>query len=341
MTKYILNNTPVMTTNNFGINNISLDLDISNNYSFNDFEITNNDLKIIKTIEKNFNSKIGLSFDKSYKLKIYIEKIIEKPIIFTYNFKKNNTLIDEVEINVDENSKVNLIFKYIGSDDTKCFHHLKQVINLKNNSNCNVSIINLINDSSDSFLSFENNLESNSSLTHNIIDLGGKIKISNYYSKLNDNSNNNLNNIYFGTDNDIIDMNYYMDIIGKNANCNINSQGALNKKAIKNFKGTIDFKKGSSKSNGNELENVILLSKEAKSKSLPMLLCSEEDVIGSHGVSSGKIDDEKLFYLMTRGLSKKEAEKLIVNSNFDKIINEIKDKKIKEEILKEIDKKIL
>ena len=68
-----------------------------------------------------------------------------------------------------------------------------------------------------------------------------------------------------------------------------------------------------------------------------MLLCHEEDVEGAHGVSSGKVDEEKVFYLMTRGITRKDAEKLIIKANFNKIIELIKDEDIKEYILKEID----
>lgn len=50
----------------------------------------------------------------------------------------------------------------------------------------------------------------------------------------------------------------------------------------------------------------MLLSDKAKSKALPMLLCTEEDVEGSHSTATGKVDESELFYLMTRGFSKKK-----------------------------------
>ena len=68
-----------------------------------------------------------------------------------------------------------------------------------------------------------------------------------------------------------------------------------------------------------------------------MLLCHEEDVEGAHGVSSGKVDEKKVFYLMCRGIERKDAEKLIIKANFNKIIETIEDEDIKEYILKEID----
>ena len=84
----------------------------------------------------------------------------------------------------------------------------------------------------------------------------------------------------------------------------------------------------------------MILSNASKSKSLPILLCQEENVEGEHGVSSGKIDESKIFYIMTKGISYKDAKKLIVKANFNKIIKEIEYEDLRFEIIGIIDKKI-
>ena len=84
----------------------------------------------------------------------------------------------------------------------------------------------------------------------------------------------------------------------------------------------------------------MLLSKKAKSIALPMLLCSEEDVEGNHSSSAGKADEKEVFYIMSRGFSLKDAMKLIVRARFNKIMEEIKNEEIKNEILEEIDKRL-
>ena len=117
-------------------------------------------------------------------------------------------------------------------------------------------------------------------------------------------------------------------------------EGVLDNYAHKVFRGTIDFLSGAANSIGEENENCILLSDNAISRSLPQMLCNEESVIGSHGVSSGKVDADKLFYLMAHGYSKKEAEKLIVLANFSSIVNNIQNDNIKETILQLIEEKI-
>ena len=340
--KYILNETPLKTTNNYKINNIELDLDIDNNLDNLNYKTNSYDkekIDISSSLKNDFNSKIGLNLDNYYLLNIDVKDNIEieEPLIIMFDIEK--TLIEEININVGNNSKIDIIFKYISNNKT--FNHLKQITNLKENSKCNISVINLLNKESTSMIAVENNLSDNSYLDYNIIDLGGNTRISNYYSKLNGiNSINNLNSIYLGNNDDRIDINYYIENIKEFTNSNIVVEGALNDNSFKSFKGTINFISGCKKSIGNEVENCILLSDSAKSKSLPMLLCTEEDVQGAHGVSTGKIDDEKLFYLESKGISKKEAINLIIKANFNKVLKNIPSESILDEVNEYINSRI-
>ena len=84
----------------------------------------------------------------------------------------------------------------------------------------------------------------------------------------------------------------------------------------------------------------MLLSDKAKSIALPILLCTEDDVEGNHGTASGRVDNKQLFYIMSRGLSYNEAVKLIVRANFNKILEKIKNEKLMNEIINEIDNKL-
>lgn len=84
----------------------------------------------------------------------------------------------------------------------------------------------------------------------------------------------------------------------------------------------------------------MLLSDTARSLALPMLLCSEEEVEGNHSSSAGKVGDKELFYIMSRGFTKKEAMKLMVKAKFNKILENIKSEELREQILNEIDERL-
>ena len=84
----------------------------------------------------------------------------------------------------------------------------------------------------------------------------------------------------------------------------------------------------------------MLLSDTAKSIALPMLLCSEEEVEGNHATSAGRVGEKELFYIMSRGFNKKESMKLMVKAKFNKILENIENQQLKNEIEQEIDKRL-
>ncbi|MBO5530803.1 MAG: SufD family Fe-S cluster assembly protein [Bacilli bacterium] len=317
--EYILNKSPIRTTNNFKVNDFKIDLDITET-DFNSFEYKNINIKT--EIRNNLDSKIGLPASKY----LYVECIGNDLGYLTYDFD-NNYLASEIHIDSD----MIIIFK-----GDNALLNTKVVID--SNKDNNVTIINLTSKESKSFISIKNNIKRGIKSTVNFIELGGIVKVSNYYSI--NNGENYFNSLYLGKDSDKIDMNYYIGLNEKNSISKMNVQGSLSDKSYKSFKGTIDFYEGSSKSIGEEIENCILLSDESISRSLPMLLCHEEDVEGAHGVSTGKIDEDKLFYLMSRGINEKDAKKLIINANYNLVIDNIPNEDIKKLIKEEINKKL-
>ena len=75
------------------------------------------------------------------------------------------------------------------------------------------------------------------------------------------------------------------------------------------------------------------LSKGGKANVSPMLRIAENDIKASHGATLGKIPDESLFYLMSRGLTKEEATSLMTIGFLKPIVNLIEDEKVRDELL--------
>ena len=309
--KYILNETPVRTSNNFRINDITLDLNIEEK------ELSKINVKgeYKETIKENFNSRINLKHNKYRCIDIDASKDIEITTELETNY-----LVDQININIKDNS--NILIKYTGNG----YNNSKICINASKYSKANITVMNLLSKDSTSLISFENSIDESSDININFIDLGGKVRLSNYYSVLERNSNNSFNNLYIGRDSDRIDMNYYMVNIGEKSNSNIEIAGALFDQSNKSFKGTIDFLEGSKNAIGYENENCLLFSDTSISKSLPMLLCHEEDVSGTHSVSTGKVDEDKLFYLTSKGIDEEEAKRLIMLGNFNKVLERVDNK---------------
>lgn len=346
MEKLKLNETPVRTSRNFLINNIKLEnvvipeklemfqnVVVTGTKSF-DKDINKQHLNygLSEELEENVfykaNSQIAINVKENDNIKI------------TYDFDDDNLqLVNQIDICATGNA--NIIIEYKSSTNKECFHNGVIKVFAKENAKLNITVINLLNSNSEHFEAMENILEDNSDLNYTIIDIGGKNSIQNYYSNIiGKSAKNDLKTIYLGSENQIKDINYIAELRGQKSFVDIDVQGALKENAKKNFKGTIDFKKGCKKAKGNENEFCMLLSEKAKSLALPMLLCTEDDVEGNHSTASGKVDKEQLFYIMTRGLSYKEAVKLIVRANFNKTIERILDEEVKQNIIKEIDERL-
>lgn len=344
-----LNETPIRTSRNFNINNIKLEnIEIPEDISeFNNLKTTKN---VQDVVSNNCNLTYGVgdilieqiknSSNKNLKITLENNEIEETLIEFNFD-EANKILIDNIEIVANEEVSATIIIKYNTKSDIQCYHNGIIKTHAHKNSNVKIIVVNLLNTISNNFISIENELDEFAKVSYTMVDFGGKNSITNYYSNLKgDNSENNIDTIYLGKENQLFDINYIGELRGVKSNINMEVQGALNDNAIKHFKGTIDFKKGSKKAKGNENEFCFLLSDKAKSLGLPMLLCSEEDVEGNHASSAGKIGEKELFYIMSRGFNLKEAMKLMVKAKFNKILESIDSEQLRNEILYEIDQRL-
>ena len=345
-----LNKTPVRTARNFNINNIKLeDIIIPEKLSnFKNVNIINESSTIIidnSCKKESLTYGLGKELEEieaNQNINIEINSKSNKNVYINFEFNEDNIeLVDNIVITANEDTNATIIIKYKTENSIKVFHNGLIKVNAKENSSINIVLVNLMNTLSNNFISIENSIEKNTKVNYCIVDFGGKNSITNYYSNLiGESSQNNISTIYLGKDNQVFDLNYIGELRGKESSINIEVQGALKDNAKKHFKGTIDFKKGCKKASGNENEACMILSDTARSIALPMLLCSEEDIEGNHSTSAGKIDEKELFYIMSRCFEKKEAMKLMVRAKFNKILENISNYELKEEILQEIDKRL-
>ena len=130
---------------------------------------------------------------------------------------------------------------------------------------------------------------------------------------------------YLGQKKQVIDINLVVNHIGKKTNCNIQVDGPLKDAAEKIFRGSIDFKTGSSDSKGAETENVLLLGDDVVNKTIPLILCAEENVEGSHGATIGELDEDTLFYFASRGIDMETAEDMMTKGKMEVLYRKIQD----------------
>lgn len=136
------------------------------------------------------------------------------------------------------------------------------------------------------------------------------------------------------------DLNYIIRQKAPETDATMLVSGALSDKAEKIFRGTLDFVSGSPGSVGRESEEVMLLSPQVRNRSVPLMLSGEADVDGHHAVTIGKMDENKLFYLMSRGLDDEAAKKLVVEAAVAPVLARLPDEALAQEIRDEIERRL-
>ena len=131
------------------------------------------------------------------------------------------------------------------------------------------------------------------------------------------------------------DLFYHLEHVGKETKSHIDVKGALDDHAKKVFRGTLDFKHGCSGSQGDEGDYAIQLSPKARNISLPLLLCREDDVMGNHASSAGQLDEQIIYYLMSRGFSREEAQRMVIESMLRPLIDRM-DSSLQDEVLEAV-----
>jgi len=99
-------------------------------------------------------------------------------------------------------------------------------------------------------------------------------------------------------------------------------KGVLDGDASANFEGLVRIEKGAKNADADLKEHSILISKQAKAIAIPRLDVLENEVKAGHGATVSKIDEEQIFYLMSRGLSLVQAKDIIIKGFLQSMVNE-------------------
>lgn len=113
------------------------------------------------------------------------------------------------------------------------------------------------------------------------------------------------------------DFNYIIRHRGRKTVSNMDANGVLTGTSKKCLRGTIDLIHGAKGAEGNERETVLLANKGVDNKTVPNILCDEDDVAGNHGATIGHVRPDQLFYAACRGLSQEQTEALFLSAKLE------------------------
>jgi Fe-S cluster assembly protein SufD len=133
-----------------------------------------------------------------------------------------------------------------------------------------------------------------------------------------------LNGLYLTRENQVVDNHTLVDHRKPNCNSNELYKGIIEDRSIATFNGKIFVRKDAQKTNAFQSNKNILLSDDGTINTKPQLEIYADDVKCSHGTSTGKLDEDKIFYLRARGLSEASAKKLLMHAFASEVVDTIK-----------------
>lgn len=127
---------------------------------------------------------------------------------------------------------------------------------------------------------------------------------------------------------------------GKNSEGQILKHGVMKDSASSIFNGIGKIEHGASKSNAEQESRVLMLSEKARGDANPILLIDEDDVTAGHAASVGRVDPLQMYYLMSRGISKHEAERLIIHGFLAPVVRALPVEGVKKQLTEVIERKV-
>jgi Fe-S cluster assembly protein SufD len=222
------------------------------------------------------------------------------------------------------NSKVTVIETYQQFTDSQQTYFTNTVTQLLLKQNAIVDHYKIQDEGAQAFFINNTEVEQMRDSTYNsyVVDLGGKLVRNNLSSILKDRgTNTNLYGIYVGTNKQHIDNQTFIDHAYPNCNSNELYKGIITDNAKGVFNGKIMVRKDAQKTNAFQKNHSLVLSKNASMNSKPQLEIFADDVKCSHGATIGQLNEDALYYMRSRGLSKKEAVSVLKQAFLTEITN--------------------
>ena len=271
--------------------------------------------------------------------KITIQKgyNVKKPLIlFNYlsDGLKSSAINSRVDINLEDDSSL-CVVNFLNENSEKNFINFRQKIKIGDNSILKNYSLDSNTSENIKYFNKDINLSKNSHLEYFILSEGSKFikqdincNLDDEYSSIALNGIINLENEKHHEIKTVINH--------KKENCKSYQliKSVLNDKSKGIYQGKIFVSPEAQKTDGYQLSRALLLNESVEFNAKPELEIYADDVKCSHGSTSGNIDENSIFYLMSRGLSYSESKKLLTNGFLNEVIEKISNEDVKKLVKK-------
>ena len=249
--------------------------------------------------------------------------------LFTKGLKEN-ILNSRNKIKIGKNSELHIIDLIVNDSKYKFINNVYENIILENNAI--YKNICIQNDKSEGYFHkfSKNQLSSKSKYSSFIFPSGSKFnKLDLEFNLEGEDSECILQSASFLNKSDHQEIKTKMNHVAPNCKSYQKVKNVLSSDGKGVYQGKIYVKDIAQKTNAYQLSKALLLSDNSEFNSKPELEIYADDVKCSHGATSGSVDEDSIYYLMTRGLSRKDSIKLLIDGFLNEVVNMIKSNSVK------------
>lgn len=276
-------------------------------------------------------------------VKVEKNAVIEKPIHILHiaSVSENTILNSRNLIVVEENAQVKIVESYeVVDSSAKLFNNTLTEIVVEANAILDHYKIQDEKEFGNSVNTTQIIQQKSSHFSTHTFTLSGALVRNNLNIVLDDQFiESHLNGLYLTNRTQVVDNHTLVDHRKPNCNSNELYKGIIEDKSSATFNGKIYVRKDAQKTNAFQSNKNILLSDDGTINTKPQLEIYADDVKCSHGTSTGKLDEDKVFYLRARGLSEASAKKLLMHAFASEVVDTIKIEALREYVEAKISKR--
>ncbi|GGG74984.1 Fe-S cluster assembly protein SufD [Paenibacillus radicis (ex Gao et al. 2016)] len=278
---------------------------------------------------------------------VYVPRNVEVELplqAILYNNKSEAAFAPHILIVAESNSKVTYVDYVVSEPGTTTepfVHHSVVEVFVKSGAHVRFGSIHHMADNGVDLTLRRSIIENDGRMEWVIGDLNDGNTLSDTTSHLKGNgSNSDAKVITIGQNDQKMSLTTQAVHFGRSSESDMVTRAVMKDSATAIINGITKIEKGATKANGVQTEKVLMLSPKARGDANPILLIDEDDVKAGHAASVGQVNPEQVYYLMSRGITKQDAERLIIYGFLAPVVSEIPIDAVREQLQRLLERKL-
>lgn len=274
---------------------------------------------------------------------LYVPKdtVVEQPIEVNLQQDSDRTNVAHVLIIAGENSKFSFIQKTTTRGETKSVTNSIVEIMAMPNSVVKYAAVDELGENVTSFISRRAYVDRDAYVDWSIGLMNSGDTVADFDTDLyGEGAHSEIKVVDITTGRQQEGVNTRVTNYGKHSIGNINQRGVIMDRSRLIFNGIGHIIKGASGANAEQQNRVMMMSSKAHGDANPILLIDENDVLAGHAASVGQVDQKQLYYLMSRGIDRNTAKRMVIRGFLGDVLMSIPSQTIREQLIETIERKL-